>query len=103
MQTDTHHPNRSYIRWVLAGLTVAVIVVIAAAIWASADPDGLERVAEDVGFIGAGQDSPFSIIADYVFPGLDGPMATIVAGIIGVVVLFGIVWLIGKALARRRT
>lgn len=103
MQTDTHHPNRSYIRWVLAGLAVAVIVVVAAAIWASADPDGLERVAEDVGFIGAGQDSPFSIIADYVFPGLDGPMATIVAGIIGVVVLFGIVWLIGKALARRRT
>lgn len=103
MQTDTHHPNRSYTRWALAGLAVAVIVVVAAAIWASADPDGLERVAEDVGFIGAGQDSPFSIIADYVFPGLDGPMATIVAGIIGVVVLFGIVWLIGKALARRRT
>lgn len=103
MQTDTHQPNRSSTRWVLAALALAVIVVAAAAIWASADPDGLERVAEDIGFIGAGKDSPFSIIADYVFPGLDGPMATIVAGIIGVVVLFGIVWLIGKALARRRT
>lgn len=88
--------------WVLTGLAIAVIVVIAAALFASGDPDGLERVAEDTGFSEAGRDSPFSIIADYAFPGIDGPVATVLAGVIGVAVLFGVVWLLGKALARRR-
>ena len=94
---------RSRSGWVLVALLLAMLVVVAAAFLASGDPDGLERVAEDVGFIGAGEGSPFSVIADYVFPGLDGPVATIVAGAIGVLVLFGGVWLIGRALARRRT
>lgn len=87
--------------WVLVALAVCVVVVVAASFLASGDPDGLERVAEDEGFLDAGQGSPFSLIADYVFPGLDGPLATIVAGVIGVVVLFGLIWLVGSALARR--
>jgi hypothetical protein len=87
--------------WVLAGLTIAVVVVVAAAFFASGDPDGLERVAENLGFGDAADGSPFSIIADYVFPGLDGPLATVVAGVVGVVVLFVLLWLVGKALARR--
>jgi hypothetical protein len=87
--------------WVLAGLTIAVVVVVAAAFFASGDPDGLERVAENLGFGDAAEGSPFSVIADYVFPGLDGPLATVVAGVIGVAVLFALLWLVGKALARR--
>ena len=87
--------------WVLAGLTIAVVVVVAAAFLASGDPDGLERVAENLGFGDAAEGSPFSIIADYVVPGLDGPLATVVAGVIGVAVLFVLLWLVGKALARR--
>lgn len=89
--------------WIIGAFAVILAVIVAASYLASGDPDGLERVAEDHGFIDAGTDSPFSIIADYVFPGLDdGPIATIVAGIIGVVVVFGVVWLIGRVLARRR-
>jgi hypothetical protein len=88
---------------VLIALGLIAAVVVAAALFASGDPDGLERVAEDTGFIGAGEDSPFSLIADYVFPGLDGPAATIVAGLIGVAVVFGVVWFIGRVLARRRS
>jgi len=87
--------------WVLAGLAIAVVVVVAAAFFASGDPDGLERVAENLGFGDAAEGSPFSIIADYVVPGLDGPLATVVAGVVGVVVLFVLLWLVGKALARR--
>jgi hypothetical protein len=103
MSTDPHRADRSRVSWVLIALVLTALVVIAAAFLASADPDGLERVAEDAGFADAGQGSPLSIVADYVVPGLDGPAATIVAGLIGVAVLFGVVWLIGKALARRRT
>jgi hypothetical protein len=88
--------------WVAAGLAVAAIVVVVAAFLASGDPDGLERVAEDIGFIGAGQGSPFTIIADYVFPGVDGPMATILAGLLGIAVVFGLVWVAAKVLSRRR-
>jgi PDGLE domain len=89
--------------WVLVALAIVAATVVAASLWASADPDGLERVAEDIGFLDAAEGSPFSLIADYVFPGMDGPLATIVAGLIGVAVVFVVIWLIGKALARRRS
>lgn len=99
--TAGEHPNRRG-WWVAGGLAIAAIVVVVAAFLASGDPDGLERVAEDIGFIGAGQDSPFTVIADYVFPGVDGPMATILAGLLGIAVVFALAWLAGRALARRR-
>jgi hypothetical protein len=95
-------PRRARAGWVIAGIAVAVAVVVAAAFLASGDPDGLERVAEDEGFLAAGEGSPFRIIADYVFPGLDGPVATIVAGVIGVGILFALLWVVGRVLARRR-
>jgi cobalt/nickel transport system permease protein len=87
--------------WWLVGLAVAALVVVVAALLASGDPDGLERVAIDQGFSQAAEDAPFSIIPDYTVPGIGGSLSTIVAGLIGVVVIFGVVWLIGRALARR--
>ena len=60
---------------------------------ASSSPDGLERVAENKGFINLGQEAPFQIIADYVFPGIQNEvMATILAGLIGSLILFGAVY-----------
>jgi hypothetical protein len=88
--------------WWVIGLGIAVVVVIVLAPLASADPDGLERVATDDGFLELGQDAPFEIIPDYTVPGLDGNVSTILAGLVGVVVVFGLMWLVGRALARRR-
>lgn len=102
MQSDTAPSGRRGMGWVLVALAIAAAVVVGAAYLASGDPDGLERVAEDEGFVDAGRGSPFSLIADYVFPGVDGPMGTILAGLVGVAVIFAVVWLIGKLLARRR-
>ena len=45
---------------------LALVVGIVAVFFASPSPDGLERVAEDKGFIEAAQDAPFEIIPDYV-------------------------------------
>ena len=60
---------------------------------ASASPDGLEKVAEDKGFINLAQEAPFQVIADYVFPGIENEaLATILAGIIGTLILFGVVY-----------
>ncbi len=95
--------RRGRTRWVIGALAIVAAVVVAASFLASGDPDGLERVAEDTGFLDAGRDNPFSIIGDYAFPGMDGPMATVVAGLIGVVAVLAIVWLIGALLARRRS
>lgn len=66
---------------------------------ASSSPDGLERVAEDKGFLGLAGSSPFSVIADYVFPGIHNEaLATILAGWIGTALVFalayGVTWLI---------
>ncbi len=89
--------------FVVAGMLIAAIVVVAASYLASGDPDGLERVAGQKGFDDAAESAPFDLIADYVFPGLDGPIATIVAGLVGIMVVFGLVWLVARGLARRRT
>lgn len=88
--------------WLLAGLAISVLVVLAAAWWASGDPDGLERVAVDLGFIGAGQDAGYEILPDYTLPGLDGALSTVGAGLIGIAVVLGLMLLLGRLLARRR-
>ena len=70
---------------------------------ASSSPDGLERVAENKGFLHLAGGAPFQIIADYVFPGIHNEaMATIVAGIIGTVLLFGMAYGLGWLLVAAR-
>lgn len=92
-------------KWWLIALVICLAVACLAPL-ASASPDGLERVAEDEGFIGLGQDSPYQVIADYVFPGIENEaLATILAGIVGTLILFGaaygLAWLLQTR--KRRT
>lgn len=75
----------------MAGLALTLILTLMAPI-ASSDPDGLERVAEDLGFIQAARPSVFSLLPDYVIPGLPNEsLATILAGILGTLLAFGLV------------
>ena len=99
-QRTASNRRRSALWW-LAGLGVTALVVVIAALLASGDPDGLERVAIEQGFSHAAEEAPFSIIPDYTVPGIGGSLSTIVAGLIGMVVVFGVVWLVGRMLARR--
>lgn len=87
--------------WWMAGLGVAALVVIVLVPLASGDPDGLNRVAIDLGFIDRERDAPFEIIPGYEVPFLDGSASTIAAGLIGVVIVFALVMVIGRLLARR--
>ena len=74
--------------WWIAGYFIALAVTLLAP-FASSSPDGLERVAEDQGFIGTARDAPYSVIADYVFPGIGNEaLATVVAGVIGVTFIY---------------
>jgi len=67
----------------------------------SADPDGLEAVAEQLGFLNAGVGAPFELFPDYTIPGLDGGASTVVAGILGIIVVIGVLFALGR-LARSR-
>jgi len=88
--------------WWVAGLAAAVLVVVILAPLASSEPDGLERVAIDTGFADQGTAAAYSILPDYSVPFLgDGPVSLIVAGLVGVGLVFGLVWLLGRVLARR--
>ncbi len=88
---------------------IALIICLAVAFispLASSSPDGLERVAEDKGFIEEGVEAPYELIADYVLPGIENEaLATILAGIIGTLVLFGSVcglaWLVRRGKEER--
>jgi len=87
--------------WWLIGLVVAALVVIVFAPLASGDPDGLNRVAENLGFIDREQPGPYEILPGYEVPFLTGNASTIVAGLIGVLVVFGLITIVGRLLARR--
>ncbi len=91
-----------YRYWWVAGLAIAAGVAILAANFASGDPDGLDAVAIEQGFEAAAKEPGFLILPDYTIPGLDGTISTIVAGIVGIAVVFVLVLLLGRLLARRR-
>ena len=87
--------------WIIVGVAVSLIVVFLSP-FASSDPDGLERVAGDLGFLQAGRSAPFSIIPDYAVPFFgEAPLSTIIAGIIGLAVVGGIIALIGQGMKAR--
>ena len=70
---------------------------------ASSSPDGLERVAEDKGFLELARSSPFAVVADYVFPGIENEaLATMLAGWIGVILIFALAYAAGWLIRRLR-
>jgi cobalt/nickel transport system permease protein len=87
--------------WVVAGLVISLIVVLLSPL-ASSNPDGLERVAGDLGFLHTGQSAPYQIIPDYTLPFLgQTPLSTIVAGAIGILVVLALVFLAGRSLQKK--
>jgi len=86
--------------WWIAGLVLALALAIASPL-ASSDPDGLEKVAEQQGFLERAAPPAFRLLPDYLFPGVDNlTLATILAGILGIVVVLAVVFL--SATARRK-
>jgi hypothetical protein len=88
----------------MIGLLIALGVALLSPL-ASPHPDGLERVAEDEGFLDQAQEAPFQVIPDYTFPGIENDsVATIVAGLVGTVLLFalgyGLAWLLRRRSGR---
>lgn len=88
-------------RRIALGTAIAVVIVSLASLFASASPDGLERVAEDLGFLDRGQAPAFELLPEYSIPGLDGTASSAAAGVLGVVIVVVILLVLGRIAARR--
>jgi hypothetical protein len=89
--------------WWIGGLLIAALVVVVLAPLASGDPDGLEWVAGEHGFLETAQDAWYSILPDYTIPGVEDPtVSTIVSGLIGILLVFALMVGLGRLLRRRR-
>jgi len=77
--------------WVIAGLIIAVAVVLVLAPAASSDPDGLDRVSGDEEFSEKAKEPRYEWLPDYTIPGVENEWATVVlAGIVGVGIVFAV-------------
>ena len=72
------------------GAAITVLLALLSPL-ASAHPDGLEWVAEQQGFAHQAQGALYQIIPDYLVPGIPNQaLATIAAGIVGTLIVFGV-------------
>ena len=91
-------PKGSSAVWV-GGAAISVVLAILAPL-ASAHPDGLEWVAQHQGFLAAAREPLYEFIPNYIFPGIDNEaLATILAGLVGVLLVWGTA--LGAAHVRR--
>ena len=82
-------PKGSAAVWIF-GLGIAALLAVLSPL-ASAHPDGLEWVAKQKGFLETARTPLYKIIPDYVFPGISNTaLATIIAGIVGTLIVFGV-------------
>ena len=75
-------------KFYIAGFIVSLFLAGVVSFYASSDPDGLERVAEDIGFIETAKDhsNADGTLADYGVKGIDNERASVgLAGVIGVI------------------
>lgn len=78
---------------VVAGVLLTLALALFVSPFASSSPDGLEKVAEEEGFGDAADDHALddSLVADYSVDGVDDErVSTGVAGVVGVLVTFGL-------------
>lgn len=91
--------------WLAAGLLILIAGTSLLGIFASESPDGLEKVAEEMGFAAHETDHPpvNGIAPDYSVPGISNDkLSGGLAGLGGIVLTFGITWGVGAYAARKR-
>jgi cobalt/nickel transport system permease protein len=87
--------------WVAAGMLMTLIVLLLSPL-ASTNPDGLERVANDLGFLEAGQPALFEFLPDYTLPFLGStPLSTILAGGLGMLILLALIFFAGRSMQKK--
>jgi cobalt/nickel transport protein len=78
-------------------LVGSIIIGTLLSLFASASPDGLERVAVDRGFINSGKNYISGLFSDYLIPGITNEIiAAVLAGLVGTVLTFCLIYFIGQ-------
>jgi cobalt/nickel transport system permease protein len=89
-------PGRKGANLIVVGMLVVVLVAILSPL-ASTNPDGLEKVAEELGFLSLGDSPVYEILPDYTIPFIGNEaLTTVLAVFAGTILVFGIAWIIGK-------
>lgn len=90
---------------IVIGLGIALFLALVCAPFASPWPDGLERVAEDKGFLEKSEVTPAlaSPVPDYAWPGIPGEkFATSAAAVAGTLIVFGAGYGVASIVRRQR-
>lgn len=95
--------------FVFVGLAIALSIAAFLSPIASQDPDGLDRVAEDLKFNDRAIEQPITkdmptaqIFDEYSLKAVsDEKLSTGIAGILGTLLTFGLTWGIGKVAIRK--
>lgn len=89
-------PARAAANWVVVGLALALIVAAFSPL-ASGDPDGLNRVASDLGFDGRALGPAYEIFSGYATPFLSNEVVSkIVAVGLGTLIVFGVAFVAAR-------
>ena len=93
--------RKFYLIFLLVSIGLAGIV----SFYASSSPDGLEKVAGDIGFIETAKDHTLdnSALADYGVAGIENERISVgIAGILGVIATGVLMYLIIKFISRKK-
>ena len=93
--------NKSFF---ISGFLISLFLAGVISFYASSSPDGLEKVAEEIGFIETAQEhsNADGVLADYGVKGLDNERASVgVAGVIGVIATAVIAGVLFRFISRK--
>ena len=91
-------------KFILAGVGVSILIAGLLSFYASSHPDGLEKVAEEKGFLDTAKDplNSGSPLADYGVSGIDNERLSVgLSGIVGVISTLVVSLLLFRFLAKR--
>lgn len=91
-------------KFLISGFVVSLFLAGVVSFYASSSPDGLEKVAQDIGFLDTAKEhtNADGVLADYGVKGIDNERASVgVAGVIGVIGTAVVGGLLFKFLVRK--
>lgn len=89
---------------ILIGLGLSLFIGVVLSPFASSWPDGLEKVAEDLGFLEQASEEFVTpeVAPDYEMPGFAGSWATSAAGFVGTLIMYFAGYGLAKLLAKKK-
>ena len=91
-------------KFLISGFVVSLFLAGVVSFYASSNPDGLEKVAQDIGFLDTAKEhtNADGVLADYGVKGIDNERASVgIAGVIGVIGTAVVGGLLFKFLVRK--